>query len=609
MSSNRRSFLLSAAAGAALTPLIGSSVAAAASVRAASADPRAASRERLRSRHRNLFNGDTCTFFYNPEKWQPEDFALKEGQGRSGRLRLAVGGPFQAKAIHRYVALLAESGVDTFVINANASRAWYPSRKIPSILDGYRRGDREFFRGHASSAGVTKPEDVEDFLDRFEAFFGLYQDLIDAGVDWLAETAKACRASGVAPWVSIRMNDFHGWANPAGSFFNHPLLARPELRLKRSAYSPTMRNPLYREGLNFEQAEVREALFVQIREVVEDYDFEGLELDWLRNPMCCEPEASAETVATMTAWIREIRALVDARSRHTGRPYPFGLRIPGRFETLRSIGLDVEALCREGVVDWIAVSGFWCTSWEMPHDDLRRRIGDETVIYGGLEAGANVMPTRSADGAVVQQIRRITSSREMLRANAAGKLALGADALEWFNFYTTDQAQIPGLISDYAALRDLHRIETLRGQPKHYVLSRAANVLTHIPFEVPPQLPLALPAAAYHPFRLPMCSEPPGAALEVVIQVVLRADETVGALPVSFNASWPRLATERTDRPLFPCGSLTHHVAEHVAYNVRFPLALIREGWNEIVVENGGPQTLTVVGLEVGIRPVERAGV
>ena len=50
-------------------------------------------------------------------------------------------------------------------------------------------------------------------------------------------------------------------------------------------------------------------------------------------------------------------------------------------------------------------------------------------------------------------------------------------------------------------------------------------------------------------------------------------------------------------------------MAEHVAYNVRFPLALIREGWNEIVVENGGPQTLTVVGLEVGIRPAERAGV
>jgi hypothetical protein len=607
MSSTRRSFLVSAAAGAALTPFLGAAGPAAAGGAVRPAGLRSSLQERLRSRHRNLFNGDTCTFFYNPEMWQPEDFVLKEGQGRNGRLRLPVGGPFQAKAIHRYVGLLADSGIDTFVINANASRAWYPSRRIPSILDGYRRGDREFFRGHAHSAGAHTPDKVDDYLDQSVAFYGLYQDLIDAGVDWLAETAKACRARGISPWVSVRMNDFHGWSNPAGSFFNHPLLAQPEMRLKRSAYSPTMRNPLYREGLNFERAEVRAALFAQIREVVDDYDFEGLELDWLRNPMCCEPNASAETIAMMTAWLREIRALVDARAQQTGRPYPLGLRIPGRLETLRSIGLDVEALCREGVIDWVAVSGFWCTSWEMPHDDLRRQLGDATMIYGVLEAGANVMPTRSADGTVEQQIRRITTSREMLRANAAGKLALGADALEWFNFYTTDQARIPGVISDYGALRDLHRLEALRGQTKHYVFSRAANVLTHIPFEVPPQLPLALPAAAYHPFRLPMCVEPTDASLDVVVQVIVRAGEEVGALPISFNASWPRLAVERSDQPLFPCGSLTHHVADHVAYNVRFPLTLIREGWNEIVVENGGPTTLTLIGLEVGIMPRREA--
>lgn len=601
MTASRRSFLVSAAGAAAAawgapaprTPGAGAPV----------AGPRAEVRARLLARHRNLFNGDTCTFFYNPERWQPEDFTLRAGQGRSGRLTLPVGGPFQAKAIHRYVDLLAASGVDTFVINANASRAWYPSRRIPSILDGWRRGDREFFRGHAASAGASTPEEVEDYLDRSLAFYGLYQDLIDAGVDWLAETAKACRARGVAPWVSIRMNDFHGWENPAGSFFNHPLLARPELRLRRSAYSPTMRNPRYREGLNFEHAEVRAALLAQIREVVEEYDFEGLELDWLRNPMCCEPEAGAETTAVMTEWIRGIRALVDARARSTGRPYPLGLRIPGRLDTLRSIGLDVETLAREGTLDWVAVSGFWCTAWEMPHDDLRRRLGPDTVIYGGVEAGANVMPTRSADGTLVERIRRTTASREMLRANAAGKLALGADALEFFNFYTTDQARIPGLISDYAGLRGLDRLEALRGQPKHYVFSLWANVLTHIPFEVPPQLPLVLAPTGYHAFRLPMSAEPAGSGLEVVVQVVARAGGRPGPLPVSFNGCWPRLAGDVTDQLLFPCGALTRHVAEHAARNVVFPLERIREGWNEIVVENGGPDPLDLAGLEVAIRP------
>ena len=57
------------------------------------------------SRHRNLFTGDSCVYFYNPELWQPE------------------GCPLSAKAIHRYVDLLAASAVHTFLSNPNAQVA------------------------------------------------------------------------------------------------------------------------------------------------------------------------------------------------------------------------------------------------------------------------------------------------------------------------------------------------------------------------------------------------------------------------------------------------------------------------------------------------------
>lgn len=134
------------------------------------------------------------------------------------------------------------------------------------------------------------------------------------------------------------------------------------------------------------------------------------------------------------------------------------------------------------------------------------------------------------------------------------------------------------------------------------------NVLTHLPFEVPPQLPLVLPPTVYHPFRLPMCAEPAGSGLEVVVQVVVKTGGRPGPLPVSFNAGWPRLAAEAAEPLLFPCGSLTRHVAGHAGREVRFPLELVREGWNEIVVENGGPDPLELVGLEVGIRPMAAAG-
>ena len=558
--------------------------------------------ERLSARHRNLFNGDTCVFFYNPEKWQPGDFKLQRvNEAQSGILDPAtvpVGGPFKASAIHRYVGELADNGIDTFVVNANACRAWYPSKVIPTILDGYVRGDREYFRGHAVCQGATEPADVERFIDRIMAFMNLYQDLLDAGVDWLAEAAKACRCRGVAPWVSVRMNDYHGHKNIDGSFFNLPLLKNPAMRLRRSGYAPTMFEPGYRTGLNYEKAEVRDLMMAQIKEVVEDYDYEGLELDWWRQPLCCEPNASQATIDLMTDWLREVRALTQRRAQATGRPYPLGLRIPGQLATLKSIGLDVVTLCREGVIDFVAPSGFWCTAWEMPHDTLRRQLGERVTIYGVIEDGANPLPTHAPTLNHTQGIRYISSSPEMLRANAAGKLVLGAEGIEWFNFYCTDPGRIPGLISDYTALRHIDRLEWLRGQPM------SGHGLVLPPFEVTPQLPATLEKWWNRTFRLPMCAEPTDRGLELVVQVVLKAGDKCEVLPVAFNGGWPRLEHTVTKELLFPCGPLTQLTPEHKGCNYRFPLELVRDGWNEITIENGNETPLTIVCIDVAIRPI-----
>ncbi len=603
----RRDFLRAAALGATAFGLASSLA------RAATVNDRATTKpagDRLSRRHRNLFNGDSCTFFYNPEIYQPEDFSL-QADPQDPATKIVRGGPFKPIAIRRYVQRLADSGIDTFLINPNASRAWYPSKVIPTILDGYTRGDREYFRGHAICQGIG-PDDKageEKFINRMMAFMNLYQDLLDQKVDWLAETASACRVSGISPWASIRMNDFHGAKNIQGSFMNLPLLKDPAMRLKHSAYSPTQHDPGYRGALNYEQPAVRELMFAQIKEVVEDYDYEGMELDWWRQPLCCEPNATPETVAMMSDWIRSVRALTQKRAAATGRPYPLGLRIPGKLATLKSIGLDVVTLCREGTLDFIAPSGFWFSAWEMPHDDLRRQLGESVTIYGVLEDGPNTLPTRSAQSGLAQRHRFNSASREILHANAAGKLVLGAEGIEWFNFFCTDQVRLEGLASRYDFLRDIHRLDWLRGQPKHYCFSLSNRGLVLPPFEITPQLPVTLGELHSHPFRIPMCSEPADRNLELVVQIITRADQNPAVIPVAFNDCWPNVTSTPTTKLLFPCGSLDHHVAEHKAYDFRFPISLVRDGWNELSVENGGTDPLTIVGIELAVRPVAPATV
>ena len=365
-----------------------------------------------------------------------------------------------------------------------------------------------------------------------------------------------------------------------------------------------MFEPGYRTGLNYEKVEVRDLMMAQIKEVVEDYDYEGLELDWWRQPLCCEPNATQATIDMMTDWLREVRALTERRAKATGRPYPLGLRISGQLETLKSIGLDVVTLCREGVIDFVAPSGFWCTTWEMPHDTLRQQLGDRVTIYGVIDFGANPLPTYAPEINHTQDTRRLTSSHEMLRANAAGKLVLGADGIEWFNFYCTDPARIPGLISDYTALRGIDQLELLRGLSKHYSFSMRSRGMQLPPFEIVPQLPTVLEASWNRSFRLPMCAEPLDRGLELVVQIVLKVEDKAEVLPVAFNGCWPRIEYTLTDELLFPCGCLTRLTSKHQGYNFRFPVDLVRDGWNEITIENGDEHPITIECIDLAIRPI-----
>jgi hypothetical protein len=571
---NRRDLFRSAAALAAATP-----------VRAAS--PLA--------RHRNLFTGDSCVYFYNPELWQPE------------------GLPYSAKAIHRYVDLLADSGVDTFLSNPNAQVAWYPSKKLKTVIDGYKRGDRDFFRAHARATRVA-PDQLDSFLDSMVQFHNLYLDLAETGIDWLSETIKACRKRGIAPWVSVRMNDTHGVEDPA-SHFNCEVFADPANRLSGRATDPSDAPHAHWVALNYARKQVRDFMFAHIREYVEDYGFEGMELDWLRDPHVLEPGATEADCRIVTDWIRGIRAFTQARARTIRKPLPLGLRIPTNLGYLRSRGLDVRAVVRDGLVDFVNVSNFWQTSWDVDYDQLRRELGSQIVMYGVVEDAPNWIPghapglsSRSAAPGKAPYpdagVRYMSASPQMLWANAAGKLAMGVHGIELFNFFCTDQVKLPGLRADYGALRGIHDLAALRGRPKHYCLCSPSSRLSAL-WETPEQVPALIESKNRHEFRLAMCAEPPARKLHV--QVVIEKTAQPSRLGVSFNGAWPIFESAQTREMLFPVGPYTQWTDAHTAWEFVLDAAAIRDGLNTATVYNNGKTAAAgakVVSVELGVKPV-----
>ena len=589
----RRGFVLTGA-------VAGTALALASLARAQPAPP---GRVRLKT-HRNLFNGDCNFLFYNPELWQPE------------------GGPYTARAIQRFVELLATSGVDTLLVNPNTQVAWYPSPRLECVLTGYRRGDLAFAQAIAAGNAGLSPAQATRFAASLVRLLDLYLDLSEAGVDWLAECARAARHRGVRPWLSYRMNATH-FSGAPDSPVNCRLFRDPKYRLSgRVPGTAAVTDPSW-VGLNYGCPPVRDYMFAMIREGVDAYDYEGLELDWLRHPVCLDAPASARQVDEMTAWLADVRALTRARR----SDYAFGLRLPSNLDYLRSIGLDVPALTRRGLLDFVTFSNFWQTAWEMPHDTLRRELGPDVAIYGGMEdapnwleahaptlterpagqeiqlAGDNAFKaTRPPDGpGRIRGTRYLSASPELMRANAAGKLVLGADGLEQFNFFVTDQVRVPGQRGNYAALRQLADLEFLRGQDKHYALNTASAQPNKI-WDVPVQLPVRLAPKQSHALRIPMCAEPAGAALSLVVQVVILRTAASLACNVRVNGTGPGSARRETADLLFPAGPYREHVAEHTAWNYPFDAAAIREGWNEIVLTNESAEDLDIVVVELGVR-------
>ena len=196
----------------------------------------------------------------------------------------------------------------------------------------------------------------------------------------------------------------------------------------------------------------------------------------------------------------------------------------------------------------------------MPYDELREQVGPDVLIYGIVEdapnwvrayapslAGKPVSVT-SASFATVG-IRYMSGSSEMLWANAAGKLAMGVDAIEQFNFFCTDQVQLPGLRSQYTALRKIDSLDDLRGKPKHYCLQSPYASSASI-WELPEAIPTTIEPKGRREFRISMCREPAGHRLTV--QVVTAKPTIESDLGVSVNGCWPTFEKRERSRCSFP---------------------------------------------------------
>lgn len=524
--------------------------------------------------NKNLINADSNAFFYSSEIWQPE------------------GGPKNRNLIHNFVKYMVSVGFDTLVINPNGQKLVCPSKNLEYTHKQYKRNDKEFFRAQAKCENVSDDK-LEDYFNYQFKIANAYLDLEEAGINWIEETAVACKKYGITPWLSFRMNDTHGGNYPKESYMNAELFKNDEsVRMPKPSINPN--EIIRRYAFDYANRKSRDHMFSMIKECIELYEYEGIELDFLRDPIILKPVASKEDIAMMTDWFYSIKRLAQKKSLQTGKPFPVGMRSPGHLNLMRDMGVDIRGLVSKGILDFVVFGNYYQTSWDMPHDKLKAELGDNVTIYGSIDGTPNWLQVSSdenlCNGGYLDNnlgYRSTPYSEEFIRGNAVTKLVLGADGVEQFNnFFGWDSRM--GKEPCGAAIKYLYDLEYLRGKPKYYTLSaQFYSAYTTVPYESTEKLPEHIEPRSRRSFFIPMCAEPLDSGLSTVkIQVVVEKKIKDLVIGVSFNEGWPNFECEKTNKLICPSGKYVNTSDNHIAYTYEFPVCVIQEGYNEIAVFN-----------------------
>jgi hypothetical protein len=176
------------------------------------------------------------------------------------------------------------------------------------------------------------------------------EKIMQAGIDPPEVVISEGRKRGIDVYYSLRFNDIHD------SFIPDELatfkVEHPEWLIGEKQYGDVLNFPT---ALNFALPEVRELKFRTIEEIVRKYDFDGLEIDFLRSAPYFLPGQEEQNAHLLSGLLRRVRKLLDEQGRDRGRPYRLAVRVDENLETCRRDGFDVRTWIDESLIDYLIV--------------------------------------------------------------------------------------------------------------------------------------------------------------------------------------------------------------------------------------------------------------
>ena len=210
-------------------------------------------------------------------------------------------------------------------------------------------------------------------------------ELIMDGNDPARIVIPAVRKMGVDIFYSFRFNDPHDSAPIAPAGESKPPRF-PELiatfKLERPEWTI---GPGHAYGgkyaLDFSHEGVRDFKFNVIKEVFEKYDYDGLEIDFMRSPPYFMPGDEPKNAHILTGLLRRVRDHLRIRGEERGRPIPLLVRVGENLKTCELDGFDIATWIKDELVDMIALGS---GSKHIEVEEFKELAqGTDVLIYAG----------------------------------------------------------------------------------------------------------------------------------------------------------------------------------------------------------------------------------
>lgn len=287
------------------------------------------------------------------------------------------------------------------------------------------------------------------------------RQIMEQGTDPAAVVIEYGHKAGLDVFLSFRFNDQHDRKLAGGlQDVNLSRMKKEHLGWLLGDGNPS---PF---AYNFALPEVRQYRMALMAEAIANYDLDGLDLDFCRFPILFKPGEGVEGAALINDMMRQVRELLDAKSKTVGRRLELSVRVPFYTEKAKREGIDAAYWIKERLVDVVAVGDPDGWNYRLPVEEYKAYAAGTgcRILAQNLCAFKEARP-RSAKVLFGEKDYYDT---EMYRAVAAKHWQAGADGMYIWNQHFLKFSQDDRF--DRQSWKEIGSPEVLARKDKHYLV-------------------------------------------------------------------------------------------------------------------------------------------